>query len=171
MTPAAPGLFSTITVTSSRLASGTASARAMTSLLPPGANGTTIWISLGSASCADATVVKPAQATMQRTNRASGRRMRALLDEHLRKAIVSRPRRARPRNRSVMMFAPLEDKRRALATHHLPQRSPGIRADARRELQDRRGRASRLHRRRFRQRRRRADPARVRYVDKPARVA
>src|SRR3546814_8750623 len=44
--PPAPGRFSTTTGWPSSLAKGTASARAMTSLLAPGAKGTISWIDL-----------------------------------------------------------------------------------------------------------------------------
>ena len=64
-------LFSTMTVASSRLAKGPASARAMTSLLPPGENGTTSLMVFGKAVCAGAAgaLTSPATATRQPINR------------------------------------------------------------------------------------------------------
>ena len=59
MTPAAPPLFSTITLVPRRLASCGAIARAMTSLLPPGGKGTTMRMSAGCAQAKEAARTAP----------------------------------------------------------------------------------------------------------------
>ena len=73
MTPAAPALFSTITGTSRRLASGPAMARAMTSLLPPAEKGTTILICFGIGAWAPTAGAKTTAAATQKRGRSDAR--------------------------------------------------------------------------------------------------
>ena len=77
ITPAAPALFSTMTGMSRRCPSGAASARAMTSLLPPGENGTTILICFGIGACAAAIEDMPSNVVMPHRIRNSRRRISA----------------------------------------------------------------------------------------------
>ena len=97
ITPAAPALFSTITGTSRRLASGPAMARAMTSLLPPGENGTTILIVFGIELWALVVGAKTTAATTQKARPCPNVRIRSFPGLLVERAIVAVFRELRPR--------------------------------------------------------------------------
>jgi hypothetical protein len=80
ITPAAPALFSTMTVACRRCASGTAIARATASLLAPGENGTMILISFGSAVCAAAIAGRPSSTVAHTARRTIRTRMQSPCD-------------------------------------------------------------------------------------------
>src|SRR5437764_10678281 len=86
MTPAAPALFSTITVVCSRLPSDAAIARATTSLLAPAENGTTILITFGNAVCAGDATAMPSHRPTHRKNRTGRARIEAPLRIGIEKA-------------------------------------------------------------------------------------
>src|SRR4030095_229155 len=140
---------------SGRLPSATALARAMTSLLPPGENGTTILSDLGSVTCAVATGVSAIVAKTHRAVREISVRMETRPREVVDTAIVSRARDPSRAARLCYDRSPLPGKAQGheFASHHLSERPPRICAIAERELPARRRRATRLHRGRFGQRR------------------